>query len=716
MITILISLLSLLSIGNVVIKPIYTEEKLVIEVPASLLGKEFVFSTMVTATSDINETILGYRPCPQEIVRFDLVDSMIVLSKVNNMLYSSGSNQNIDSALKYSNAPSVLYTSKISKVVDSLKYQCDFTSFFVKDRNYFNPKDIKAYYGMDGFVTRDYKFKRGASKIVSTSSNSDGFSISTDLSFGVTRSLFAITEIAKDEPFTATVQSSFFLINELSNYTPKVYNPNYGVDYISQIVFDEYNQGSKKQFYATRWNLNGANSILTFYVDSLMPEYLYQAILDAANMWNKGFVKAGLGEVIDLRKKDFSKEIELGYSTIRYSKSLLKDIRSNIISNLRTGEIISADIFVGAQIVAQMKKEVNLRCGLNDNLILPLLTSEFAYHFGKCLGFVENNGASYDIPVDSLRSVSYTSQHGISNSVMDILRVNTIATKDEIAKGVKWYQDRLGSYDELLISWLYGDKEIDTNNYFFGNKYSSSKYTDPRAISWDMGDDNILSTKLALSNIYFAIDGLCAQFDNEDKDYSYRKDFVDFVVEKYFHYSNAVLQNIGGVYLYNNYNKETEKYEFLPAQRQEESLKYILELTQESSKLDIPSFTDYADLNSSVSEFVAKEFFSITLKKISKLSEWSENSFKRVDGMNIIYEFFWNNKNNIDIYSLRNKRMQIEFVKVLEKLSNGDEIEVAQINELKYKLIKKLEKGLSIKDDYKRAHNKYLLSILKNNL
>lgn len=722
----LISLMSFFQVEKPIINADYSHDKFLMEIPASLMGKELIFTSVVVATSDENETFSGYRPCPYEAVTFQVVDSTVFLYKINDTSFETDKESNIDRAIKESNAPSVIYSTDLLSISEDGSYKCDFTSFFIKDRKYFHPKDIKAYNGMDGFVVRDYSFNSGSSSVAEISPWEGGISVYTHLSYNVSRSLFAISEIVKNEPFTAVVKSSFYLPDDKSdNYQPLKLNPNLGVGSVSLLSYDESYQGSKKLFYATRWKRVEDKPIITFYVDSLLPVTLLNSIYSGALMWNKCFEELNLGKAIELITCDFSKNDRNGFATIRYSRSKTKTIRSMIVPNPRTGEILNADIIVGADILTKMKNEVHLRCaniypelireGKIDQLMEKPLSSDFAYHFGKCLGLLENNTGSYDIPVDSLRSATYTAENGISNSVMDIQRVNSVATDEEISKGVLWYIDRVGIYDKALVKWLYGDNQSDISysNYLFGNKYSSKKFSDPRAVSWDMGSDNLYATHLALNNIYSSIDNICLLLDSLDYDYSYRKDLVDFVVEKYFHYANPALQNIGGVYIHNNNSLESDKYEFVPKNRQKESLLFLLNIIRECNTIDNPHFTKYADLNTSVSDFISKEFFSTILTKISEISPLYENPFSRAEGIDVICNWLWDDNKN-SVYSLKDKRMQIDFVKTLCKLSRGDDVDVSLIDKTRISLMKKMEKkGFSSKKE-NEGHNRYLLSILKN--
>ena len=631
--------------------------KIFVELPQSYIGKELIYSSVVVDATDMDETNIGFRPCPLEVLEFSVIDSSLVLSKSNS---------------------AIIYTSKLEKGSSASVYKADYTSFFIKDRNYFRPKDLKAYNGMGGFVVRDYSFNGGASLFSSASSFENGFSVETELSYYITRSLFAMTDLVTDKPFTTTIKNTFYLSHSNDEFKSQPYDSSIGTGYVSKDDFGT--QGYKTLKFATKWRKPAAKeAIVEFYVDSLMPAILFEALSAAANMWNDGFSDQGLPKAVELKINDGT---EYRPATIRYSTSMTDEVRTSVVPDLNTGEILAADIFIGGTYYARMVNELELRCAKIypsqianrelDSIILPILSSNMALYMGEVLGFVRNNAASYDIPVDSLRSKTFTNSHGISNSVMDDLLFNIVASADDINNEVKLVQTELGPYDLAAISSLYGDgSRYSDSKYMFGNKQSSKGYSDPRAVSWDMGDDNIKSTSYVVDNIYDVLDTVSVIMDNFDKDYQYRMEFTDFVVTKLFRYANPVLQNIGGVYLYDNEGKEIPKYALVPAEIQKQSLEWIFDNMEKLSAVDTPNFIKYADLNSNISDFIIKEMFSITLNKVLKITQNTESNFTKTDALTIFAYFLWDKESKFKPVLL--KKMQKDFVEKLKSFTESEE-------------------------------------------
>lgn len=78
-----------------------------------------------------------------------------------------------------------------------------------------------------------------------------------------------------------------------------------------------------------------------------------------------------------------------------------------------------------------------------------------SHEVGHCLGFMHNMSASSVIPVDSLRSPSFTQKHGTTTSIMDYARFNYVAQPGDMERGVRMMPPRFGLYDDYLIRWNY---------------------------------------------------------------------------------------------------------------------------------------------------------------------------------------------------------------------------------------------------------------------
>ena len=96
-----------------------------------------------------------------------------------------------------------------------------------------------------------------------------------------------------------------------------------------------------------------------------------------------------------------------------------------------------------------------MRKQIPQEIIGDALRYVLSHEIGHCLGFMHNMGASSVIPVDSLRSPSFTRETGTTTSIMDYARFNYVAQPGDFERGVRMTPPRFGAYDRFLVKWNY---------------------------------------------------------------------------------------------------------------------------------------------------------------------------------------------------------------------------------------------------------------------
>ena len=187
-----------------------------------------------------------------------------------------------------------------------------------------------------------------------------------------------------------------------------------------------------------------------------------------------------------------------------------------------------------------------------------------AHEVGHTLGLPHNMGSSAAIPVDSLRSASYTQKYGPAPSIMDYARFNYVAQPGD--EGVALMPD-IGVYDKHSIRWGYrpilntsaeDEKPIlnewilehaDDPMYRFGHQQIGDIH-DPSSQTEDLGDDAVKASTYGIANLKRIVPNLMEWTTEDGKDYNDLGTMYGQVVSQFRRYMGHVSNNIGGVYEY----------------------------------------------------------------------------------------------------------------------------------------------------------------------
>jgi len=345
---------------------------------------------------------------------------------------------------------------------------------------------------------------------------------------------------------------------------------------------------------------------LVYYVDSATPEKWRPYLIQGVNDWNRAFEAAGFKNAIRGANAPTAEEDpeydpdDVRYSVIRYLASDVKTVQGPHVHDPRTGEILESDIRWYHNIQSRLRDVYLTQTAsanpeartaqFEDEVMGKLLRQVATHEVGHSLGFPHNMGSSYAFPVDSLRSPTFTSNHGTAPSIMDYARMNYIAQPGD---GVTQFVPRIGAYDDWATKWGYSwfdddvtpKEERETLNIWTVShagdplfKFGNSSLSDPRAQTEDLGDDAMKASDYGINNLKILLNNLRDWSAENGKPYDDLQVLYRSVTGQYNLYIGHVSTNIGGLYQdFKTYDQDGVVYSFVPREKQVRAMKWMQE-------------------------------------------------------------------------------------------------------------------------------------------
>lgn len=638
-----------------------TEGKVYFEIPLSLLGKEMLIGSTITSITDNNFGSVGEKPKMPLHVTFTKTDSIISLCELSSDYYTP--DENIAKRLVESHRPAIMQVFPIKAYsVDSSAVVIDMTDYLVSDEERLNPFTYWA--PATAYPRRLQKvFLKNNSQIEDIKAFGDNISVQSALTYTVSVN-DQVRYYYYQMPFTVVMTRSFILLPE-ETMRPRMADPRISIFYRGKMEFDQKNRGMEGRYYAQRWRLEPVDEEayrqgklvevkkpIVFYVDDAFPAAWREAIKEGVEVWQDAFEKIGLKNAIVA--KDFPKDDpefdpdNLKYSCIRYSPSWIANAMGPSWTDPRTGEIINASVYLYHNLIklvqdwrfvhtAAADPDVRRKV-LDAKTLHDCIRYVVSHEVGHCLSFMHNMSASAAIPVDSLRSPSFTQKYGTTYSIMDYARNNYVAQPGDKERGVRLTPPRLGVYDYYTIKWLYTplldahtpEDEVATLDRWIGEKAGDPIYRygmqqmggriDPSAFEEDLGDDAMKAATYGVKNLKYILANLNEWVGAEDKDYSFRQNIYNEIVYQYFRYLNHVIYNIGGIYINQRYEGDPRPfYESVSRDKQERALDFMLEQLKNMSWIDAPELQKVLPLMKNMSGDLEDAIFQGLMSRVGAL-------------------------------------------------------------------------------------------------
>ena len=314
----------------------------------------------------------------------------------------------------------------------------------------------------------------------------------------------------------------------------------------------------------------------------------------------------------------------------------------------RSGEILNASVYVYHDVMKLLNNWLFVQTAQADERVRAVTIPEevigdglryvVAHEVGHCLGYMHNMSASAVIPVDSLRSPSFTQKYGTTTSIMDYARFNYVARPGDRERGVKLTPPRFGLYDYYAVKWLYtpvpdaataADEYAVTSKWITGaaadsvyrfGKQQFSRSIDPRSQSEDLGDDAVKASGYGIANLKYVAEHGDGWLSGRDGDYKFREELLTEMVLRVNSLALQLMRYIGGVYMNPVYEGTARPAcTAVPREVQRRALREALALTADLGWIDRQGVSKNVYNRVQACEYLQRRIARTLLEKLGTL-------------------------------------------------------------------------------------------------
>ena len=408
-----------------------------------------------------------------------------------------------------------------------------------------------------------------------------------------------------DARYSSIVARHMFVEMPDSNYEPRVADQRIG--YFSTKITDlsTYDYFKGKDL-INRWRLIKKDpsaelsepiNPIVFWVENSTPEEIKPFVVEAIELWNIAFEKAGFKNAVVAKIQPDDAEWDAGdvqYNVIRWASTPSPRYSGYgpSVANPRTGEMIAADIVQEFNSISYGYRLRKIWGYDEDNDPLRQWIISLTLHeIGHTLGLRHNFKASWLYDASEIHDTSVTGKNHIG-SVMDYDPINI--APEGVEQG-NFFPTVPGQYDIWAIVFGYTQEmnEVDRENllsqstkpeFIFGTDDdamgSPGGNTDPRNKRYDMSSDPITYSVQRLKIIDDKINELPEIFDEPGSTYTELKATFDSLLRDKGRFAESIAIQIGGVYsnrLVVGQEAGMTPFEVVPYEEQKRAMKALNE-------------------------------------------------------------------------------------------------------------------------------------------
>lgn len=723
-----------------------------LNIPDSLLGKDFLFGSRIIDISDPSAKVYsaGQMRTPPALVRFIRHNGMLVMVKVDNFP-EVDKDDPISEPLARNTIVGGICSFEIEPKSTPGKSTIDVTKFF--------SEEVPLVWPLPDNVKKG-RLEPKLSGIISAKNYEDHINVRGHYEFSGPKETFAIT-----------VQ--YFLMR-LPDETIK---PRFNDD---RIGYQPYNRksymsgkGITTNKYITRWRIEPHKDSLdqfkkgipvtpkkqiVVYVEPYFPAAWIPYIKLGIEDWNKAFEKIGFRNVVVAKELTDTTNVDpydIKTNVVRYLPLEEANAAGQIWTDPRSGEIINGEVLWWNDVVDLMKMWRFTQTAAADpgaraleygpEMMGEMIRYAVAHEIGHMLGIQHNLRSSYAYPVDSLKSATFTAKYGTTASIMDYARNNHVASADDFKRGVRMTPPLLGPFDYLSIEygykyfnegsapsqeykWLDSLLTIKSKSpeFKFASFVAVPVSPDPSAQSESLGDDVMRSSGYGIENTREILSNLVRWTYEAGGNRDVIMDRYDALAKQYFRYITLSLSYIGGAYQNLLPDGDTsQSYTAIDSKKQKEAAIFALQqLTDAPGYLDLKSVRD---VYGSVSENIMKRQVDLLetmtgnfiLPRIAIWQSQIVNPLTVADYLEMIGNHIIKDSNSGDYYIRNLQAAYMQILKKISSLNTKDEVSVTGnqtlIASAAYNQLLKTKKYLSSKigKGEMSDHYRFLLSIVE---